>query len=73
MSKRIQELARERVLAARRRERNARERSHASEKRGATWIARLHRNAAELQGDAAAGAETLLELDRGVEGDRLGA
>jgi hypothetical protein len=35
-------------------------------------MARLHRRAAELQADAASDAETLLELDRQVEGDQLG-
>jgi hypothetical protein len=33
--------------------------------------ARVHRHSAELQADAAADAETLLELDQEIEGDQL--
>jgi hypothetical protein len=33
--------------------------------------ARLHRNTAELHADAAANADTLVELDQEIEGDQL--
>jgi hypothetical protein len=35
-------------------------------------MARLHDDAAELQADAASDAESLIELDRQIEGDQLG-
>ncbi len=63
--------SKDRADGARTRERNTRERARRSEGRGDHMGARLHRNSAELQADAAAGAETLLELDQEIEGDQL--
>jgi hypothetical protein len=71
MSKRIQENAKKRAVAARERERNTRERERQSKARGNQREARLHRNSAELHADAAADAETFLELDQEIEGDQL--
>jgi hypothetical protein len=71
MSERIQQNATKRVQAARRREQNARERAQANEDRGNAENAHRHRVSAELQADAASDAETLLELDKHIEGDRL--
>ena len=71
VSKRIQENAKDRARAAREREQHARQRARANEKRGNENLARLHRNSADLQADAAADAEALLELDRQIEGDQL--
>jgi hypothetical protein len=72
MSERIQKNAKHRADAARQREQNARQRARSNEERGDLEMARLHRNSADLQADAAVDAETLLELDREVEGDQLG-
>ncbi len=71
MSRRIQQNADARARAAREREEKARQRALRNEQEENHELARLHRNAAELQADAAADAETLLELDQKVEGDRL--
>jgi hypothetical protein len=72
MSKRIQQNAQDRVAAAHQREQNARERARVNESRGNRTMARLHRDSAELQADAASAAKTLLELDKQIEGDQLG-
>ena len=72
MSKQRQENAKARATAARDRERNAWERARLNEERGDHELARLHHHAAELQADAASDAETLIELDRQIEGDQLG-
>ena len=66
----------ERADAARKRERNTRERNtreraRRSEARGDRMAARLQRNTAELHADAAANADTLIELDQEIEGDQL--
>ena len=61
----------ERADAARKRERNTRERARRSEARGDRMAARLQRNTAELHADAAANADTLIELDQEIEGDQL--
>ena len=71
MSRRVQKNAKERADAARERERSARERARRSEARGDRVAARLHRNTAELHADAAANADTLIELDQEIEGDQL--
>jgi hypothetical protein len=71
MSKRLQQRAKDRADAARRREQTTRERARHSEARGDRMAARLHNYSAELQADAAADAETLLELDQELEGDQL--
>jgi hypothetical protein len=72
VSKRRQENAKARAEAARDRERNARERARLNEERGDDKMARLHQDSAERQADAASDAETLIELDRQIEGDQLG-
>ncbi|MGN6168668.1 MAG: hypothetical protein ACTHQQ_10935 [Solirubrobacteraceae bacterium] len=72
MSERIQENAKDRARAAHQRAQRARKRASANEQRGNEELARLHRQSAELQADAASDAETLLELDQQIEGDQLG-
>jgi hypothetical protein len=72
MSKRIQQNAQDRVDAAHQREQNARERARVNEARGNRTMARVHRDSAEHQADAASSAESLLNLDRHIEGDQLG-
>lgn len=71
MSKRVQQRAKARADAARERERNAREGRSTATNRGRHTEARVHRNSAELHADAAADAETLIELDQEVGGDHL--
>lgn len=71
MSERIQKEAKQRADAAHQREANARQRARENEERGQPGMARLHRNSADLQADAASDAETLLDLDKEAEGDQL--
>jgi nucleotide-binding universal stress UspA family protein len=72
VSKQRQKKAQALAKAAREREQNARERARRNQEHGDPEMARLHDHAAELHADAASDAETLIELDRQIEGDQLG-
>jgi hypothetical protein len=71
VSSRIQRNALRRARDARRRAENARQRGAAAEARGDSLLARLHLDSAARQEAAAQNAETLIKLDREVEGDQL--
>ncbi len=71
MSERIQRRAKKNAEARRQREQNARGRAEAAEERGDPMVARLHRQTADLQREAAEDSEALLEADRKIEGDQL--
>jgi hypothetical protein len=71
MSELVQRRERARAEARRQRERNARKRAERSRELGDTMSARIHELTAELQADAAAESEMILEEDRRLEGDQL--